>query len=208
MPILAEGDASGLELLFILCAAIGGGLFAIRLVLFFLGGLGDTDADGGDVDVGDAGDVDVGDADAGGDVGDAMESAAAFKLLTLQGITAFLAMFGLVGLACYKADLGGALSVGGGAAAGAVSVAIITKLLAALLRLQSSGTISLKNAIGQEATVYLRIPAEGTGKVQVEVQERLMVLEAVSAEKTDLKTDDKVKVVGIVGGRTLSVKKI
>ena len=66
----------------------------------------------------------------------------------------------------------------------------------------------LKNAIGQEATVYLNIPAEGTGKVQVEVQERLMVLEAVSAEKTDLKTDDKVKVVGIVGGRTLSVKKI
>ncbi|MHC4249408.1 MAG: hypothetical protein ACYS9X_09820, partial [Planctomycetota bacterium] len=207
-------------LLFILCAAIGGGLFAIRLVLFFLGGLGDTDADGGDVDVGDvgdAGDIDVGDVgdagdvdvgDAGGDVGDAVESAAAFKLLTLQGITAFLAMFGLVGLACYKADLGGALSVGGGIAAGAVSVAIITNLLAALLRLQSSGTISLKNAIGQDGTVYLRIPADGTGKVQVEVQERLMVLEAVSADKVELKTDDKVKVVGLVGGRTLSVKKL
>ncbi|MHC5054466.1 MAG: hypothetical protein ACYTKD_07095 [Planctomycetota bacterium] len=117
-------------------------------------------------------------------------------------------MFGLVGLACYKADLGGALSVGGGIAAGAVSVAIITKLLAALLRLQSSGTISLKNAIGQDGTVYLRIPADGTGKVQVEVQERLMVLEAVSAGKAELKTDDKVKVVGIVGGRTLRVKKL
>jgi hypothetical protein len=212
MPIPAQGEASGLELLFILCAAIGGGLFAIRLVLFFLGGFGDTDADG---DVGDAGDIDVGDAgdagdiDAGdGDIGDAVESAAAFKLLTLQGITAFLAMFGLVGLACYKADLGGAISVGGGTAAGAVSVAIITKLLAALLRLQSSGTINLKNAIGQDGSVYLRIPVDGTGKVQVEIQERLMVLEAVSADKTELKTDDKVKIVGIVGGRTLKVKKL
>jgi hypothetical protein len=197
MPILAQGDASGLELLFILCAAIGGGLFAIRLVLFFLGGFGDTDADG---DIGDAGDI--------GDIGDAAESAASFQLLTLQGITAFLAMFGLVGLACHKADLGAALSVGGGTAAGAVSVVIITKLLAALLKLQSSGTISLKNAIGQDGSVYLNIPADGTGKVQVEVQERLMVLEAVSADKVDLKTDDKVKVVGLVGGRTLSVKKL
>ena len=210
MPILAQGETTGLELLFIACAALGGGLFVIRLVLFFLGGFGDTDADGdvgdvGDVDVGDVGDVD---ADVGGDIGDAVESAAAFKLLTLQGITAFLAMFGLVGLACYKAELGGALSVGGGVAAGAVSVAIITKLLAALLKLQSSGTINLKNAIGQDGSVYLNIPADGPGKVQVEIQERLMVLEAVSADKTELKTDDKVKVVGIVGGRTLKVKKL
>jgi len=203
MPILAQGDTSGLELLFILCASIGGGLFAIRLVLFFLGGFGDTDADG---DVGDAGDIDVG--DAGGDIGDAVESAASFKLLTLQGITAFLAMFGLVGLASYKATLNGAISVGGGVAAGAVSVVIITKLLAALLKLQSSGTISLKNAIGQEASVYLRIPAGGTGKVQVEIQERLMVLEAVSDSTEEIKSDDKVKVVGIVGGRTLKVKKL
>jgi len=213
MPILAQGETSGLDLLFILCASIGGGLFAVRLVLFFLGGFGDADADAdvgdagdvGDVDVGDAGDVD---ADTGGDVGDAVESAASFKLLTLQGITAFLAMFGLVGLACSKAELGGAISVAGGTGAGAVSVVIITKLLTALLKLQSSGTISLKNAVGQDGSVYLRIPAEGTGKVQVEIQERLMVLEAVSADKTELKTDDKVKIVGIVGGRTLKVKKL
>jgi hypothetical protein len=197
MPILAQGESSGLELLFILCAAIGGGLFAIRLVFFFLGGFGDTDADG---DVGDAGDI--------GDIGDAAESAASFQLLTLQGITAFLAMFGLVGLAGHKADLGGALSVAGGVAAGLVAVVIITKLLAALLKLQSSGTINLKNAIGQDGTVYLNIPAEGTGKVQVEIQERLMVLEAVSADKTDLKTDDKVKVIELVSGRTLSVRKL
>jgi len=211
MPILAQGETSGLEYLFIACAALGGGFFIIRLALFFIGGFGDADADAdvGDVDVGDVdadvGDVDVGDVD--GDVGDAIEAAASFKLLTVQGITAFLAMFGLVGLACHKAEMGEAISVSVGLLAGVASMAVMAKLLSSLLKLQSSGTIDLKNAIGQEASVYLRIPAGGTGKVQVEIQERLMVLEAVSDSKEEIKSDDKVKVVGIVGGRTLKVVK-
>jgi membrane protein implicated in regulation of membrane protease activity len=198
----------GLELIFVACAALGVGLFALRTVLFFLGGLGEGDADSpGDVgDGGDAGDVDVGDA---GDIdlAEGAEAVASFKLLTLQGITAFFAMFGLIGLALLKANAGEPVSVLGGVAAGGASAFLIGKLLASLLKLQSAGNIDFHNAIGEEGTVYLRIPADGRGKAQVTIQDRLRVVEAVSEDKEELKTGERIKVVRVVGGDTLSVTK-
>ena len=87
---------TGLDKLFLACAVFGGILLAIRMVLQFVGG-GDGDVDG-DVDVG----MDV-DVDADMDVGDGdvsiADSGASFRLLTLQGLTGFFMMFGLVGLA-------------------------------------------------------------------------------------------------------------
>lgn len=213
--LLALWDLSGFEMVFAACALLGGGLFVVRLVLFFIGGFGEADADAGvdvgDVDVGDldAGDVDVGDLDAGeADVGDTLEAVASFKLMTLQGLTAFLMMFGLVGLALLKSDTGKIVATLGAGAAGAVTLVIVGKVFSSLLALQSSGTLDMRNAAGQEGTVYLRIPADGTGKVQVTVQEKLMVLNAVSESKEEMKTGDRVKVVRVIGGRTLSVEKI
>lgn len=192
---LALWGLKGLEMVFAACALLGGGLFLIRMVLFFLGGFGEADADGGV----DAGDVDV---------GDAFEAVASFQLVTLQGLTAFLMMFGLVGLALLKSDTGNIVATLGAGAAGAVTLVIVGKIFSSLLALQSSGTLDMRNAVGQEGTVYLGIPADGTGKAQVTVQERLMVLDAVSEGREELKTGERVKVVRVIGGRTLSVEKI
>ena len=202
---LALWGLKGFEMVFAACALLGGGLFLIRMVLFFLGGFGEADADAG-VDVGD---VDVGDVDVGDlHVGDTFEAVASFQLVTLQGLTAFLMMFGLVGLALLKSDTGKIVATLGAAAAGAVTLVIVGKIFSSLLALQSSGTLDMRNAVGQEGTVYLRIPADGTGKAQVTVQERLMVLDAVSEGKKELKTGERVKVVRVIGGRTLSVEKV
>ena len=78
----------GLEKLFMVCAVAGGILFAIRLVLQFLGG--DT---GGHHDI--SSPVNVGGTDIHGDtVADGSDAYLSFKLLSFQGLTAFFMMFG------------------------------------------------------------------------------------------------------------------
>jgi hypothetical protein len=50
-----------------------------------------------------------------------------------------------------------------------------------MLRLQSSGTVSLFAAVGSEGSVYLTVGKEG-GRVQINFANRLREFEAVSAD--------------------------
>ena len=200
------GDMSILEMLFVGCAILGGGLFFIRVVLMFMGGESEAD---GDVDV--AGDVDA-DVDADADVGaDAGGSDTSFKILSLQGLTGFFMMFGLIGLAVLRAISPGAVgdivSILAAVGAGLFAVWVITKLFSLMKGLQSSGTLDLASAAGKEGSVYLRIPAEGRGKVQITIQGRLQEFEAVSEKKVDIKTAEHIRVVRVVSGNVMSVEK-
>jgi membrane protein implicated in regulation of membrane protease activity len=200
-------ELTGVEKFFVLCAAIGAVLFSIRLVLMFAG-MGETDADlDADVDV----DADVGahvDADTAG-AGEISGADFSFKILSFQGLTAFFTMFGLVGLAMMR---GSRLSAGwailGGMGAGLFSVWVVSWLFTFFKRLQHSGTLSLKNAVGQEGKVYLSIPGDAPGKVQVSVQGRLGIFDAISEDKSNIPTDTVVKVVGLSSANLLVVRKV
>ncbi len=196
---------SSIEKIFLVCALIGGVLFLIRTVLFFFGGDSDADAD---FDI-DAGVIDV-DALADGaeiDVGE-IESSTSFHIFSLHGITGFFMMFGIVGLAMsYQSKLTPLVAVGGALVAGIFTMWLVAKILISMKRLQSDGTIQLKNAIGEEGTVYLTIPAEGTGKVQVVVQGRLLVFEARSGKMEELKTGENVRVSKVVNDTICIVEK-
>lgn len=201
------------EKVFFFCAVAGGAIFLIRFVLLLFGGFGDVDmetdaavdmdADIGDVDAGDAGlDVDgAGGLDAGG--------TASFHLLSIQGVTGFFMMFGLVGLTMTRqSGFGDAISIAGATCAGFATMLIIAKVYSVMRLLQSSGTLNLRNAIGKEGTVYLTIPAEGTGKVRIVIQDGLKVFDAISSDKKEIKTDERITVMKIVGGNVLVVKKL
>lgn len=188
---------TGLEKVYFTCAATGGLLFTFWLVMQFLGG-GDH---GADADVG--GDVGHGDVSHGDGSLDP-----SFKVVSLHGITSFFTMFGLVGLALSKQEASAFISTAGGMFAGFLMVWAMGYLFAAFMKLQSSGTLDMRNAIGQEGTVYLSIPEEGTGKAQVTVQGRLQVFNAVSERKQAIPTGERVKVVRVVGGDTVSVVKM
>jgi hypothetical protein len=56
--------------------------------------------------------------------------------------------------------------------------------------------------------VYLTIHDGGTGKVQVEVQGRLCVLDAISTNDQTIETGTAVKVIRVTGGGVLAVEKI
>lgn len=186
MPQWMSG-MSGLEILFLLCAAIGGVLFLIRLVLLLVGHDADADVDAGGVDLHEAADD-------------------SFRLLSVQSLTSFFLMFGLVGLACTRhAGLHPALAVAAGALAGAGTVYVIDRIFRGMNRLQADGTIDLARAVGSEGTVYLTVKPGTGGQVRLAIQGRLQVFSATT-EGGAIPTDTPVIVTAVTGGNIVVVK--
>lgn len=187
---------SWIEIIYWASTIVGGTLFLLRLVTMFLGG-GISD-DGLDSAL-----------DAGGPglTGDHVEADTSFNLLSLQGLTSFFMMFGLVGLALLTAGLPVGLTVIGGMVAGLVTVAVTGLIFTQMRRLQTEGTINIQNTIGQEGSVYLGIPKNGTGQVQIIVQGSLKIFDAVSKNKNMIASGEKIQVVGVISGNTLVVEK-
>jgi hypothetical protein len=187
---------SWIEIIYWASTIIGGTLFLLRVIMLFVGGdTGDNPPDatfdaGGDIASGDHADADI-----------------SFQLLSVQGLTSFFMMFGLVGLAFLKANLPVVLTVIGGILAGLVTVAISGLIFTQMKRLQTDGTINIQNTVGTEGSVYLTIPKNGTGQVQIIAQGSLKIFDAVSTNKNVIATGEKIHVVGVTGGNTLIVEK-
>jgi len=172
-------DLSGIEIMFLGCAIVGGGLFILRSIMMLVGLGGDHDGEGMDV------------SDSTG------EPVADFKLVTLHGLTAFLLMFGLVGFLTLRKD-GQAMWVAVSVAtvAGAVTMFIIAKIFHSSRRLYSDGTIYPTDAVGGSGSVYLTIRPGCVGKVQLTVRNALKVFDARAKDATaEIKTGESVKVV-------------
>ena len=205
---------SVLEKIYLACAVFGGGFFILRTILM-LSGIGDTDSDV-DTDAADFdhGDFDHGDLDHGDHVddmdhGDHGHSDSGLKLLTVQGLTAFIMMFGLTGFAISRGSvLGSIVTVAIGVLVGIFAMWLVAKGFALMRSLQSSGNIQIYDAIGEEGSVYLTIPAEGIGKIRIIISGRLKVVDAVSQDKVELKTGARVRVTEISTGGMLSVRGI
>ena len=162
---------SGVEQMFLLAGIVGGVILVFRLILTVAG----LDHHGG---------LDAVHAD----------SDDGFQALTIQGISSFFTMFGVVGFVMYhNAALGLVLALAGAVAAGVVSVWIIQKIFRSMLRLQSSGTVSLFAAVGSEGQVYLTVGKDG-GRVQINFANRLREFEAVSADGATIPTGTPIRV--------------
>lgn len=182
---------SGIEIIYWAATIIGGTLFLLRLILMFVGGDISDDAVDSALDAAGEADADF-----------------SFKLLSVQGLTSFFMMFGLVGLALLRAGLDVIWTVLGGMLAGLATVAITGLIFTQMKKLQTEGTLNIQNAIGAEGSVYLTVPKNGTGQVQVIVQGSLKIFDAVSNNKHVIATGEKVRVVGVASGNTLIVEKI
>jgi membrane protein implicated in regulation of membrane protease activity len=179
---------SWIEVIYWVSAIVGGTLLLLRMLMLLFGGGDFGENVDGEVP-GDAADV-------------------SFKFLSLQGLTSFFMMFGLVGLALLKAGVHILLTVVGGMVAGVIMVATTSLIFSQMKRLQTEGTINIRNTIGTEGSVYLTIPKNGSGQVQIIVQGSLKIFDASSNGKAALSTGEKVRVVDVAGGNTLVVEKI
>lgn len=131
-----------------------------------------------------------------------------FDYLSLKAIVAFFTFFGLTGMLLSASEWSPfpGSTVVGALGAGVVAFYVVGIIMRAFQRLQARGNVSLRNAVGKIATVYLRIPPEnqGAGKVTVEIQNRTVEARAVTPG-AELVTGAKVQVVAIVGADTLEV---
>jgi hypothetical protein len=181
-----------LDQLFFYSALVGGTLFLIQLVLLFTGG-------GGGVDV----DTDLGGGDAGHPGADV-----SFKVLSLQGITTFVMMFGLVGMAMRIDEQASAtVSTGVAFAAGAGSTWVIGRIFYYFTRLQSTGNVDMKSAVGAIGEVYLTVGPGKIGKVTITVGNRSLTMDAVAEKGETLATGTPIRVVRVVSDTTVSVEK-
>lgn len=184
-------ELTWIEIIYWAFTILGATFFVLRIILMFAGGI-DMEAD---ADVSDASGADA-------------DSAFGVKFMSVQGLTAFFMMFGLVGLTLLAAGLPVIVTMLGGGAAGLATVVVIGLLLSQMRRLRSEGNLNVSNTLGQVGTVYLKIPARGSGQVQVVAQGALKIFDAVSQDQTPIASGEKVKVVGVADSRTLIVEKL
>ena len=168
-----------MEIIFVSCAVLGGILFFIMMLLMMVGDVlgGVTDAIGLDIDAG------------GG----------AFEILSVQGLSVAVMMFGLTGmfgLSATGSDVVAVLAGGVGAAAGMYGIN----------QLQADGTVNYNDAIGQRGQVYSRIKPNETGEIQVPVDGTLKTLLARAQDKAMLiPSGEFIRVVDVIGS-TMIVK--
>ncbi len=208
-----EGLGPVLQVLY--CIAIPSTLILLlQMILSMMGG----DSDGG-IDVSDTSgldlsgemDVDVmfdGDVpDVSGDLGDVGHDGGnpadfgTLKFLTLQTIVTFLTVFGWVSIVCVSGGMSPVFGILLGAVCGFIMMFIVAKLIQMSGKLAEDGTLNLKNAIGETATVYLTVPAKGAGegKVTMQLQGRFCEIDAVNAGATPLPTGTQVLVTDVLG---------
>ena len=153
---------------------------------------------GGDADDFD-GDVD---ADIDGDTG------IGFQFFTFKNLVAFFTIFGWSGIACIDADYSKRITILISVLCGLAMMFIMAFLIYQIMKLTSSGTLKMKNAVGQIGEVYLTVGANRSriGKVQITVQGSLRELQALTDADTDLTTNTVVKVLEVTANGILIVE--
>ncbi len=174
------GAGSQLETIYWILASVSTGFLSFQILMNLIG----MDFDHGfDLDVG---------------VGD----------VSLSGVLALFAIGGWTGVLAYRlTDLSPLQILGVALVAGILGLVATAIMMKSLKKLEEHGNLDFQNAIGKTAEVYLKIPAEnsGTGQIQMSIQGRWIVLDAVTDSKEALKTGTKVIIYAANKG-TLSVE--
>lgn len=172
----------------------------------------DFDAEGFSAEIGEDVAVDVG-GDVGGDfdadAGDLdVESAMSFKLLSFRSVIAFGMLFGWAGV-LYRhegrpVDVAILYSLAWAAAGGL----LVSTLLYFMKRMQETGTRRLATCVGRPSTVYMDIPARGTGKIRTVVSGAVSFVPARSADGKRIPAGTPVEVTRQLDHATVEVKRL
>jgi membrane protein implicated in regulation of membrane protease activity len=201
-----------------LVAAVAGGTVLVCQFLLTLLGMGH---DGGGIGHHMGGDF-HGDAHMGGDFHDGhsgvghtdanehTSTSRVFSVVSFRTIVAAAAFFGVSGQAALSAGYAPSTSFILAMIVGAFAMYGMYWLMRLIAGLNSSGNERIGNAVGRQATVYLRIPAKrsGVGKVQLSMQNRIVEYQAFTDDTETLQAGESVEVVDVAGGDTVYVRRI
>jgi len=157
-------------------------VFILQMIMTFM--VGDSD-----VDVDTHVDVDV-----KGDSGDG----APFQMYTLRNLIAFLTVFSWTGITCLYNSMSLTTSVVISSLAGLIMLLVLSSLFYFTSKLAQNNIVDSISTIGRSATVYLKIPAMGKGKINVTYGGATR--EECATSKVDIPTGATVKVIGKEAG--------
>jgi hypothetical protein len=174
---------------YMLCSAVGGAILSLQMIMMLIGFDGDADFDAD-------GDFDSGDSDGMG-------------LISIRGIASFLTFFGLVGWYGLENGWSSGKSTLVGMAAGSAMMLLVAFIMTQYRKLASEGNLKPENAVGATATVYLKIPGNGSGrgKITVAIQERTHEYQATT-KGPEIPTGAEVRVVRMITENTFEVEVI
>ncbi|WP_027138236.1 hypothetical protein [Gaetbulibacter saemankumensis] len=172
-------------------ALIASLVFIIMIVLTFVGG----DSDGLELET---------DAEIESDTG------IGFQFITFKNLVGFFTIFGWSGIACIDSGLSKPLTVLISLVAGLVMMSIMAAMFYYMRKLNHSGTLNFKNAIGAVGEVYLTIGANRSsiGKAHVRIQGALRELEALTDSENNLKSGTVIKVKDVTDNGILIVEQL
>lgn len=170
-------------------ALLGSLIFIITIILTFAGG----DADELDTD----GEID-------GDTG------IGFQFITFKNLVGFFTLFGWSGIACIDEGFSKPITIAISIGSGLAMMTIMAAMFFYMRKLNHSGTLNFKNAIGNVGEVYLTIGAKRSsiGKVHVRIQSALRELEALTDSESDLKSGSVIKVKDVTENGILIVEQL
>src|SRR5688572_19097567 len=177
-----------MKLVYLVAALGGGGLLLIQIALSMFGADHDAEFDGGGHDGG-------------------AEHGSGGLSFSFRAVVAFLAFFGIGGMAALQGGLTTvptlAIAVGSGVAA----FWLVSFALMQFGKLRSSGNVDIRNAVGSEGKVYLAIPENGGGEgaVTVAIQGRSMQFKAITRGAA-LRTGALCRIAAIRSADTLEVE--
>jgi hypothetical protein len=194
--------------IFLVCAVVGGTVFVCQFVLTLVGiGVEEFDITG-DVEVGDldASDADFHDSHGVHDHG----STGLFGIISFRTVVAALTFFGLVGIATLSGGAGPIPSAALAVGAGFLAMLAVHHLMRLLFSLGQDKTVRIERSLGARCTVYVPIPPkrEGSGKVQLRIQDRIVECIAMTPGPEKLPTGAKVVVTDIISPTTLEVEEV
>lgn len=171
------------------CAVVASLIFLVQMVLTLIG----MDSSDMDVDFDGANTMDLG----GG-----------LNLFTIKNFIGFLVGFGWAGVCFYNSITSSILLILVAVIVGLLFVGIFVVIYKQTKKLEHNGAFQIDEVKGTTVSVYLRIPAQGSGKGKVQVSQNGSVheLDALT-DGEEIPSGAKVKVVEIVDNETVKVVK-
>lgn len=134
-----------------------------------------------------------------------IENDADFKILTIQTVALFLLAFGWMGFFSTDSSVDVFFSFGIAFLFGIVAVALEIWLFFKIKKLEQIPKFPIEDCIGLMGRVYLTIPEQGHGQVQISVHGKRKIFQAISETGLKIESFHDIKVVG-VKDNTLIVK--
>ncbi|MCD4823166.1 MAG: NfeD family protein [Phycisphaerae bacterium] len=200
-------NLNGINQGFYVAAAFFSVFFVWQLIAALIGlggGEDEIDADAHDYDT--HGDIDH---DFDHDIDhDALDSVAAFKLLSVRSILAFCTLFSWAGAMYLQGGKELQWAVALATAWGAVAMIAVAMIFHLMRRMTESGNMSLASCVGTEGTAYIDIPSAGMGEARVTVSGVMQVFKARGATDAVIPAGTPITVTRVLSPNTIEVKTI